>query len=98
MTDKKAADSAEDLRLIRRAEEVLAELDRNQGLSPEHASVLAALRIRIHGAPRKSLDDVIQAAGEIKGRVSLEDVEIKKQKGSLEDILNKPPEKKEWPD
>ena len=98
MADKKPDGSREDLRLIRRAEEVLAELDRNQGLSPEHASVLAALRIRIHGAPRKSLDDVIQAAGDIKGKVSLEDVEIKKREGSLEDILNKPPERKEWPD
>ena len=48
--------------LLRRAETTLAEIDRNQGLSDEQAEVLAAIRIRIYGAPRKSLDDVLRAA------------------------------------
>jgi hypothetical protein len=82
--------------LLRRAEEALAELDRAQGLSDEHAAVLAALRIRLEGGPRKTLDDVLRAAGELKGRRSLEDVPAP-PKRSLEDALKKPPAKKEWP-
>jgi hypothetical protein len=82
--------------LLRRAEEALAELDRTQGLSDEHAAVLAALRIRLDGGPRRTLDDVLRAAGELKGRHSLEDVPAP-PKRSLEDALKQPPPKKEWP-
>lgn len=82
--------------LMRRAESVLAELDRNQGLSDEHAAVLAALRIRLDGGPRKTLDDVLRAAGDLKGRRSLDDLPAP-QKPSLEDALKKPPAKKDWP-
>lgn len=83
--------------LLRRAEQALAEIDRNHGLDDENASVLAALRIRIYGAPRKTLDDVLKAAGDIKGKQSLENIEVPEKKGSLEDAFNKPEEKKEWP-
>ena len=82
--------------LMRRAESVLAELDRNQGLSDEHAAVLAALRIRLDGGPRQTLDDVLRAAGDLKGRRSLDDLHPA-QKPSLEDALKKPPAKKDWP-
>ncbi len=54
--------------LLRKAEQVLSELDRTAGLIEEHAEVLAALRIRIYGAPKKTLDEVLKAAGNIKGR------------------------------
>ena len=83
--------------LLRRAEVVLAELDRNQGLSDEHAEVLAAIRIRIHGAPRKTLDDVLRAAGDIKGRRSLDDPPTPPAKRSLDDALKKTTAKKDWP-
>ena len=42
-----------DRKLIRRAEQVLAEIDRGPGLSNEQADVLAALRIRLEGKPRQ---------------------------------------------
>ncbi|HVF12735.1 MAG TPA: hypothetical protein VNA87_06580 [Actinomycetota bacterium] len=83
--------------LLRRAEEVLAELDRNQGLIDEHAEVLAAIRIRLHGGPRKSLDEVIKAAGDLKGKVALEDLEAPKPTSSLDDAFKAPEKKKEWP-
>jgi hypothetical protein len=83
--------------LLRRAEATLAEIDRNQGLSDEHAEVLAAIRIRIDGAPRKSLDDVLRAAGSIKGRRSLDDPPPPPAKSSFEDALKKASSKKEWP-
>lgn len=78
--------------LLRRAEETLAEIDREQGLSDRHAEVLAALRIRLFGAPKSTLDDAIRAAGELKGR-SIEDVTPKKS-GSLDDALKTPRKKK----
>lgn len=86
-----------DEQLLRKAEEVLAELDRNQGLIDEHAEVLAALRIRLHGGPRKSLDEVIKAAGQLKGKVSLEELEPPKRTSSLDDAFKAPEKKKEWP-
>jgi len=81
---------------MRQAEQVLAELDRTQGLNDEHAAVLAALRIRLDGGPRKTLDDVLRAAGDLKGKRSLEDLPPP-PKPSLEDALKKPPTKKDWP-
>ena len=87
----------EDEKLLRRAEEALAEIHRNAGLSDEQADVLAALRIRIHGAPRKSLDDVLKAAGDLSSKPSLEELEEPEKKGSFDDLLAKPAEKKEWP-
>jgi len=83
--------------LLRRAEAVLAEIGRNQGLSDEHADVLAAIRIRIDGAPRKSLDDVLRAAGDLKGKRSLDDPPPPPAKASFEDALKKASTKKEWP-
>lgn len=87
----------DDLELIRRAEQALAEIDRTQGLSDAHAEVLAALRIRIHGAPRKSLDDVLKAAGDLRGKASLDNPPPPPGRGSLEDVLKAPPRKPAWP-
>lgn len=80
--------------LLRRAEEALAEIDREQGLDDRHAEVLAALRIRIFGAPKKTLDDAIHAAGDLRGKRALEDLEEPEPSGSLEDALKSPPKKK----
>ncbi|HEX2054529.1 MAG TPA: hypothetical protein VHJ78_12495 [Actinomycetota bacterium] len=88
---------SEDEQLLRRAEQVLSELDRSTGLIEEHAEVLAALRIRIYGAPKKTLDEVLKAAGDIKGRKRLENLEAPKTAGSLEDAFKLPEKKVEWP-
>lgn len=87
----------DDEQLLRRAEETLTEIDRTSGLSDEHAAFLAALRIRLFGAPKQTLDDVFRAAGDLKGKRSLEDLEPPRKQGSLEDALKKPEEKKDWP-
>lgn len=55
----------EDLKLIKRAESALGEIDRGPGLSDEQADVLTALRIRIEGKERASLDDLLSAAGDV---------------------------------
>jgi hypothetical protein len=87
----------DDEELLRRAEGALAELDRSQGLSDEQANVLAALRIRIHGAPRESLEDLLKAAGTLKGKRSLDEPVPAPGKRSFDDVLGKPPKRPEWP-
>jgi hypothetical protein len=92
--DQKAA-AADDLKLLKKAEAVLAEIDRTTGLMDRHADVLAALRIRIEGGPRKSLEALLDAAGDIKGQKARE-LETKlaaeaerKPKGDLADLMSK---------
>jgi hypothetical protein len=91
---------ADDEKLLRLAEQVLVEIKVAQGLSDPHASVLAALRIRLKGDPGKNLEDVLSAAGDL-GGPDLGDLmsqEPKKKGGSLDDLLaQKPKPKPEWP-
>lgn len=63
-----------DRRLIQQAANVLGEIDRGPGLSGPQADVLAALRIRLEGKPRGSLEDLISAAGDISSKRDLSDV------------------------
>lgn len=93
-------DEADDLELLKKAEAVLAEIDRTQGLIDRHADVLAALRIRIEGGPRASLEELLDAAGDIRGKKAAELEERlraergRKPKGDLGDLLANQPEKK----
>ena len=82
------AQAKEDRKLIRQAEQTLAEIDRGPGLIDEHATVLAALRIRLEGKERRSLDDLLSAAGDIGGK-----------KNRLDEVLDAPDEapKSDWP-
>lgn len=84
-----------DEELLQKAEQALAEIGRTQGLIDEHAEVLAAIRIRLYGEA-KTLDDAIAAAGDLKGKLSLDNLPEKKQ-GTLEDVLEEPPKKTDWP-
>jgi len=87
----------DDEALLEQAEKALTEIKVAQGLSGEHASVLAALRLRLTGDPGKSLDDMMAAAGDL-GGPSLDDMLAegpKKPPGpSLDDVLAREPKKK----
>ncbi len=89
-----------DEELLALAESALTEIKVAQGLSERHASVLAALRIRLKGSAGKSLDELLGAAGDV-GSVSLEEklAEVEgKRKPSLDDLLSKEPKPKpDWP-
>lgn len=91
------SEEAADLDLIRKAESVLAEIDRTAGLIDRHADVLAALRIRIEGGPRRSLEELLDAAGEIRGKSAELDDRLKretaKEGGDLSDLMAKEPKK-----
>ena len=78
-------------KLIRRAEKALTEIKVGQGLSDEHASVLAALRIYLKGDPGKSLEDLLTAAGDLGTagglEALLEEKGAQKSKRTLDDVL-----------
>lgn len=101
MTEPAEADqlrrqSREDRKLFQRAADALAEIDREQGLSDRHADVLAALRIRIEGKKRASLEDLLTATGEISGKKDLGDVLTGGDKASSEwPVVEE--NKRDWP-
>jgi hypothetical protein len=86
-----------DRRLIQRAERALAEIDRGPGLSDEHADVLAALRIRLEGKERASLEDLLTAAGDIGSRRDLGDVLGEGGERPPGDWPTVEEEKRDWP-
>ena len=95
-------DHEDDAALLRRAEEALTEIKVNQGLSDRHASVLAALRIRLKGSAGSSLDEMMEAAGDLesgKGGSGLDQLFEKEEvpKQTLDDLFAEKPKKPEWP-
>lgn len=85
-----------DRKLLQRAAETLAEIDRGQGLSDAQADVLTALRIRLEGKERASLEDLLTTTTDIGGKRDLGEVldgpgESKSEWPTIEE------KKKEWP-
>ena len=92
------ADDTDDLALLRRAEEALTEIKVAQGLSEQHAAVLAALRIRLKGKADTSLEEMLEAAGDLDSGGKLEELmEEKKSERTLDDLLAEKKSKPEWP-
>src|SRR5918996_1586804 len=87
----------EDLKLIKRAEQVLGEIDRGPGLSDEHADVLTALRIRIEGKERSTLDDLLSAAGDVGSTRDIRSFLNEGEKKSTADWPEIEEEKRDWP-
>jgi hypothetical protein len=90
----------EDEELLARAEQALTEIKVNQGLSDRQASVLAALRIRLKGSADKSLEEMLEAAGDDLQPDRLGEALEKAEgepKTTLDDLLSKPKPKPEWP-
>jgi hypothetical protein len=89
----------DDEQLLARAEEALTQIKVAHGLSEEHASVLAALRIRLKGSADKSLEEMLEAAGDAgSDDLAAKVAEVEgKPKTSLDDLLSKPKPKPEWP-
>ncbi len=94
----------DDKELLAQAEQALTEIRVAKGLTEQQASVLAALRIRLRGVADRSLEEMLEAAGDVAagdvGSGGLEDriAEVEgKPKTSLDDLLSKPKPKPEWP-
>ena len=90
------AQARADRKLFQRAADALAEINRDQGLSDRHADVLAALRIRIEGKKRASLEELLTATGDLSGKRDLAET-----LGGQEDTSSEWPtveeQKREWP-
>lgn len=98
----------DDEALLEQAEHALTEIKIAQGLSDEHASVLAALRIRLKGKVDPTLEQLLESAGDLGGpaggtsptkKRSLDDaIAQPERKSSLDDVLSQPDKPKpEWP-
>jgi hypothetical protein len=92
----------DDEELLAKAEEALTEIKVNQGLSDRHASVLAALRIRLKGSAGGSLEEMLEAAGDAEPGSDRLEREMTKTEGetkpSLDDLLRREPTPKpDWP-
>ena len=92
--------TVDDEDLLRQAEQVLTEIKIAQGLSDEHASVLAALRIRLKGKADQTLEEMLESAGDLGGPSGALDEAMRKPqpKRSLDDVLTQPEKPKpDWP-
>jgi Arc/MetJ family transcription regulator len=91
--------AVDDGELLARAEQALTEIKVNQGLSERHEAVLAALRIRLKGSAGKSLEEMLDAAGDAApDRLGEAIAKAEgKSKPSLDDLLGKEPKKPDWP-
>ena len=90
----------DDEELLAQAEQALTEIKVNQGLSDRHASVLAALRIRLKGSAGKSLEEMLAAAGDLKSGLEEELGKAESEserKPSLDDLLSERKPKPDWP-
>ena len=90
----------EDEELLAQAEQALTEIKVSQGLSDRQASVLAALRIRLKGSAGKSLEEMLEAAGDDLQPDPLGEALAEAEaepKTTLDDLLSKPKPKPEWP-
>lgn len=87
----------DDRKLIQKAADVLAEISRGPGLEDHQAEVLAALRIRLEGKPRGSLEDLLSAAGDLSGKGDLAEALGSAEKKDTSDWPTIEEKKPEWP-
>ncbi|MBW3595018.1 MAG: hypothetical protein KY391_05515 [Actinobacteria bacterium] len=89
----------EDRKLLQKAEQVLAEIDRGPGLNDVQADVLAAIRIRLTGKERAKLEDLLTAAGDLGGgKKDLGDVLSGPEKTGTTEWPAVEEKKRDWPD
>jgi hypothetical protein len=84
----------DDDQLLGRAEQALTEIKVSQGLSEEHAAVLAALRIRLRGEDGGSLESMLAAADD-RPEIGLDDAFSQVETGrkpTLDDLLKGEPD------
>ena len=57
-----------DRELLRRAELALSQLNNRHGLEPDQSATLTAIRLRLEGKSRASLDDLLDAGKDLGGK------------------------------
>ena len=86
-------DPAEDLNstdreLLRRAELALTQLNNRHGLEPDQSATLTAIRLRLEGKSRASLDDLLTAGKDLGGKDPLTEAMTRREQApSFEDLV-----------
>jgi hypothetical protein len=85
-----------DRKLLERVELTLTQLHTQYGLNAQQSSVLTAVRLRLEGKARASLDDLLDAGKDLGGKDPLaEALRGKPSKPSFEDALAEADRKKQ---
>lgn len=84
-----------DRKLLERAELALTQLHTQYGLSTQQSSTLTAIRLRLEGKTRASLDDLLDAGKDLGGKDPLaEALRGERPKPSFEDALSEAEDRK----
>jgi hypothetical protein len=79
-----------DEELLRRAELALTQLHNRHGLEADQAATLTAIRLRLEGRERASLDDLLRAGKDVAEPDPLAEAMRRRQQGpSFEDALKR---------
>ena len=77
-----------DRELLRRAELALTQLNNHHGLEPDQSATLTAIRLRLEGKSRASLDDLLVAGRDLGDKDPLSEAMTRRQQGpSFEDLV-----------
>jgi hypothetical protein len=80
--------SSTDRELLRRAELALTQLNNRHGLEPDQSATLTAIRLRLEGKSRASLDDLLDAGKDLGGKDPLAEAMHQRRQGpSFEDLV-----------
>lgn len=94
-----AAQQPTDEELLRRAELALTQLNNAHGLEPDQSATLTAIRLRLEGKPRVSLEELLTTGKDLRGSRDplTEAMHRPPRRPTFEDALKKadnPPRKK----
>jgi hypothetical protein len=80
--------SPTDRELLERAELALTQLNNRHGLEPDQSATLTAIRLRLEGKSRASLDDLLAAGKDVGGKDPLTEAMTRRQQGpSFDDLV-----------
>jgi hypothetical protein len=80
--------SPTDRELLERAELALTQLNNRHGLEADQSATLTAIRLRLEGKSRASLDDLLVAGKDLGGKDPLSEAMTRRRKGpSFDDLV-----------
>jgi hypothetical protein len=79
--------SQTDRELLQRAELALTQLNNRHGLEADQSATLTAIRLRLEGKSRASLDDLLVAGKDLGGKDPLTEAMTRRRQGSSFDDL-----------
>jgi hypothetical protein len=83
------APTAIDRELLVRAELALTQVNTRHGLEPDQSATLTAIRLRLEGKERASLDDLLTAGKDLGGKDPLADALRERRRGpSFDDLVD----------